>query len=349
MLQVRNLSHSYKLSNKSYVDILCDINFNLPSKGIVFITGKSGCGKTTLLNILEGILKPTQGEIIFNGVDIYKNKKFNFSKYNGVLFQNYNLIDNLTVFENLKISADLKEVDYKIIYEKLNDFGMQDFAKEKVENLSGGEKQRVAFIRAILNSPEIIFCDEPTGAIDEENSKILMTNLRKLSEKSLVVIVTHNKDLIEDNDFKIEIKEGKITQNIDFISEKPTKSLQISKKEKRKTKYLSMLSLRLFGKSSFKHALYIASMIFSVIFINLTLGLTFGLDNNNFELEYTYQNFNRFTISEREKRVETGSPIKLVKEVRPEKENVIKNLLCFKDAEVYNNYSYFLNGNNMIY
>ena len=349
MFKVKNLSHSYKLSNKNDLDILCDLNFELPNKGLVFITGKSGCGKTTLLNILEGILKPTSGEIIFDDIDIYKEKKFDFTLYNGILFQNYNLIDNLSVYENLKIVADLKNIDYKEIDNKLDKFNLLELKDSKIENLSGGEKQRIAFIRAILNNPKVIFCDEPTGAIDEENAKLLIDDLKEFAKTSLVIIVTHNRELIKNDDFKIELNKGKIVENNIIIDENTTKPNCLINKHKHKKRFLSILSSRLFSKSTFKHVLYIVSMFFSILFIELTLGLSFGLNNQKNNLEFSYYNYNKFSISEKEKKIETDSPISLVKEIRPSKDKIKRNLTCFKDFEIYNNYSYLLNGKNNIY
>ena len=178
MYTLKDITVSYKINADSNYVVLNKISLQFPNKGIVFVIGKSGCGKTTLLNILEGNQKPTDGEIF------YQNKKMtafsqkemvNYRKHEiGILFQSYNLIDNLTVYENLLVACSIKNVTPKYIDDLLIKFNLINLKNRSIDVLSGGEKQRIAFLRAIINEPRVLLCDEPTGAIDEENSLLIM-------------------------------------------------------------------------------------------------------------------------------------------------------------------------------
>ena len=176
-----------------------------------------------------------------------------------------------------------------------------------------------------------------------------MKNIREIATKSLVVIVTHNRELIEENDFVIEINQGKVNEKLLILENNPVKVHSFSKNKKRHRRSQKLLIARLFRKSTFKHVLFIISMLFSILFISLTLSLSFGIKNLENNLEFSYLNYNKFTISKREKKMETDGPISLTKEIRPTKEEISKELKGSSKDKIYNNYSYFLNGNNIVY
>ena len=210
IIKANNISK--KFLNKT---ILNNFSIDIDYKESVVIVGKSGSGKTTLLNILSLIEKVDSGTIYLEKTDI---NKLNQSKINkiirydiGYLFQNYALLDNKTVYENIEIACKYKK--YKSIAEKEYDIenalkrvGLSGFENRMVYSLSGGEQQRVALARIIVKPCKIIFADEPTGNLDEENSKKIMDILFDLNKegKSLVV-VTHDKELINRFDTIIDL------------------------------------------------------------------------------------------------------------------------------------------------
>ena len=205
------LEHVYKKYNNTNY-ILEDINLILPNKGLVSLVGVSGSGKSTLLNLLGGLDKPDKGNISFNNKEItqFNKKELNWY-YNsclGFIFQQYNLIEYLSVKDNLS----LINKNYNYILKKLDIYDLKD---KKVSLLSGGEKQRVAIARAILKNPKVLLCDEPTGALDNNNSILIMDILKKLSKDRLVIVVTHDLELANTySDHIIRIKDGKLLSNI---------------------------------------------------------------------------------------------------------------------------------------
>lgn len=216
MYKLEGVQLKVKVSNGNEIIILNDINLKLPKKGLVFILGKSGSGKTSLLNILEINKRCTNGKVFYKSKDISKFNKndiLNFRRNEiGILFQNINLIKSLTVYQNLVISQNFKQKSIKEIDSFLKKFNLSYLRDQLVDTLSGGEAQRVAFIRAIINSPQVLLCDEPTGAIDRNNSDILINYLREYSKENLVLVVTHNNFLVNNDDMKIVIEDGKIKE-----------------------------------------------------------------------------------------------------------------------------------------
>jgi putative ABC transport system permease protein len=206
MLVLKNISKKYDSSKK---EVLSSINISFNKIGLVSILGPSGSGKSTLLNIIGLIDKPTKGSIILNGKDITKLKSSEIDNYHhnyiGFIFQNYNLINSMNVIDNINL---LSNHDIDNTLKKLN---ILKYKNTPVNKLSGGEQQRVAIARALANKPNILLCDEPTGALDEHNKIIIMKLLKKLSRKMLVIMVTHDELLATTySDRIINIKDGKI-------------------------------------------------------------------------------------------------------------------------------------------
>lgn len=214
MLEVREVCKSFPIGENRFEPVLNNISFTLPDNGFYFIVGKSGCGKSTLLNILMGLMKPDSGEVYVDGENVTNFTKDRGNVYLrdeiGIIFQHYNLFEDLSVKDNLEIAISIKGiVDRSNLDTLLLRYDLYDKLDQKVSTLSGGEKQRLALIRALISSPKILFCDEPTGALDNENGLKLMEDLRKVSRQILVVCVTHNKRLFEQfNDGYILLKEG---------------------------------------------------------------------------------------------------------------------------------------------
>lgn len=265
------LKHVFKDYNNNMV--LKDINLNLPSKGLISIVGVSGSGKSTLLNLVGGLDKVTKGNIYFNNKNItnLNTKELNWyhNKCVGFVFQSYNLIDYLSVNDNLSLINN----NFDYILKKLDIYNLKD---KKVSLLSGGEKQRVAIARAILKNPKILLCDEPTGALDTSSSIKTMELLKELSNRMLVIVVTHNMDLANTySDYIIEIKDGKINSNIKVSDD--NNKLIIGKPKK--TKIYKIASYHLKHKRK-RNLLISISFAIGLIALGLVLSINIGFKNS---------------------------------------------------------------------
>lgn len=217
-ITIKNISKSF--GKKTKTNVLNNLNFEIQKGESLAILGKSGSGKSTLLNIISGLLKPDQGEVLYEGKELFaKNAKdpFRFRNQNiGFVFQSFHLQPNNTVFENvilpLEISGKVGKVEKERVGEILDLVGLGDKTKEKVVNLSGGQKQRVAIARSLINNPKVIFADEPTGNLDSQTSQQI-TNLLFDIQKNLgttLVIVTHDEELAAKCNRGIHLQDGKI-------------------------------------------------------------------------------------------------------------------------------------------
>lgn len=180
------------------------------------IEGASGSGKSTLLKILAGLLLPTSGKYFFRGSSLYNNKYLlpNFrNREVGMLFQNYQLVRSLTPLENVAFPLLIRRTTLKDAKEQatllFKRFHLEHKMHCSVDTLSGGEKQRIAFLRALIVNPSFLLCDEPTGALDEENARLLLEALKEISKEKLVVVVTHNPMVFKRyGDQRFLLKEG---------------------------------------------------------------------------------------------------------------------------------------------
>lgn len=211
MITFKNIS---KIYNKNIV-ALENINFDIETSKFTIILGPSGSGKSTTLNILGGMDKPTSGEFIFDNKNISNLNYKELSDYRknivGFVFQFYNLIPNLTAYENIAIAAKLTNNE-NLAYEYLEKVGLSHRKNNFPKELSGGEMQRVSIARALAKKPKLLLCDEPTGALDSvTGEKIieLLINVAKTTDTA-VVMVTHNNDFEKYADKIIKLQDGKI-------------------------------------------------------------------------------------------------------------------------------------------
>ena len=215
MIEVKNIWKTF-----GELEVLKGVNLKVEKGEIVAIIGKSGAGKTTLLQIIGTLDRPTSGQVLMEGEDVFALNDAKLAafrnKHIGFIFQFHQLLPEFTALENVCIPAMIareKETEYKARAEKLlSDLGLQDRMNHKPNELSGGEKQRVAAARALMMSPDIILADEPTGSLDEKNKKELSELLLKLREEygQTILLVTHDKELAGIADRIIEIKDGVI-------------------------------------------------------------------------------------------------------------------------------------------
>lgn len=204
-IQLKDVKKSF-----SGVTVL-NLNITIPNE-FVAIVGKSGAGKTTLLNILGLLDNKYEGEYTLaksgGNPDEIRNQKIGF------IFQNYNLLSNKTAIENILLPLQFSTKNVDMIYYKyraykiLNELQLLHKFSEKIENLSGGEKQRIAICRAFILNPDIILADEPTGNLDELNEKIVMEFLKNNAQDKTIILITHNKKLLNYAQRVYELKEG---------------------------------------------------------------------------------------------------------------------------------------------
>lgn len=216
VIEIKELTKKYDRTNL----VLDEINLKLNHGDMAVIEGKSGSGKSTLMNILGLLDSHTAGCYKIDGVEINNRRTGDYERIRaekiGFVFQAYHLIENLTVKENVLLPYLYNNRPLnKEVYDKLNylaeSFCIENLINKKVSYLSGGEKQRVAIVRAILKNPEIIIADEPTGNLDVENTKIIIDAFRKLRQEGRVVImVTHNVSIATDEDIHLYLEEGKL-------------------------------------------------------------------------------------------------------------------------------------------
>lgn len=219
LIEINKLTMKYS-TLRSHKMILNAIDLNIEANSFVAITGRSGSGKTTLLNLIGGLLKPVSGEICVNGEKITSYHETRLAEYRrkniGYVFQTYNLMPELTVYENilLPIHLDKQKEDQKYIDQIMKTLNIEQLKDAYIDELSGGEQQRAALARAMANKPILILADEPTGNLDEENSLIVL-NLLKTCQRlynQTILLVTHDMNIAKQCDRIFIIENGSMSE-----------------------------------------------------------------------------------------------------------------------------------------
>ena len=218
MLQLKKIVKDYQTGDE-VVKALKGISINFRKNEFVSVLGQSGCGKTTLLNIIGGLDQYTSGDLVINGRSTKEFKARDWDSYRnnsiGFVFQSYNLIPHQTVLANVELALTLSGVSKserrKRAKEVLEKVGLGDQIYKKPNQMSGGQMQRVAIARALINDPDILLADEPTGALDSETSVQIMELLKEIAEEKLVIMGTHNPELADKYSTRIvKLLDGKI-------------------------------------------------------------------------------------------------------------------------------------------
>ena len=216
--ELRGVSKIYKIS-ETITKALDNIDLKLYEGEIIVVLGPSGSGKSTLLNVLSGIDNATSGEVLFQGTQIEKYSLDELTNYRreylGFIFQTYNLISNLDVKENIELGLQLAKNPISI-NEIIDSVELTSQKNKFPYQLSGGQQQRVSIARALVKNPKVLFCDEPTGALDETTGKIVLKTIQELNKKykTTIVIITHNPSIAQMANNVIRINSGKIASNI---------------------------------------------------------------------------------------------------------------------------------------
>lgn len=220
ILEVTNLSKTYG-TGETQVKALDNVSFSVEQGEFVAIIGPSGSGKSTLLHILGGVDVPTSGSVVINGVDISNLDETALAIFRrrqiGLIYQFYNLIPILTVKENLTLPLllDGRKPDERVVDDLLKTLGLTERVNHLPNQLSGGQQQRVSIGRALINNPALMLADEPTGNLDSENSREIVSLLRKFNKENnqTVIIITHDERIAMSADRVISVEDGKITRD----------------------------------------------------------------------------------------------------------------------------------------
>ncbi len=216
MIKIERLQKFFNKGKQNEIHVINDISLELPERGLVAIFGKSGCGKTTLLNVIGGLDSYESGTLTVDGEKVIDDADTLRNKYIGYIFQNYNLHKGETCFQNIANALILcgitdKEIIDTRVHAALRCVGLEHYSERTPDTLSGGQQQRVAIARAIVKNPRIILADEPTGNLDEANTVMVMDLLKEISRDHLVLLVTHEANLVDYYcDTVIELNDGRV-------------------------------------------------------------------------------------------------------------------------------------------
>ncbi len=228
MLEIKKVSKIYETAGFKQ-KALDEVSIKFRENEFVSILGQSGSGKTTLLNIVGGLDQYTKGDLIINGISTKEFKDRDWDTYRnhrvGFVFQSYNLIPHQTALQNVELALTLsgvsKEERRKRAKDALVKVGLEDHMNKRPNQMSGGQMQRIAIARALVNNPDILLADEPTGALDSETSIQVMELLKEIAKDKLVIMVTHNPDLAEEYSTRIiKLLDGKVVNDSNPLSKK---------------------------------------------------------------------------------------------------------------------------------
>ncbi len=292
MLQIKNIHKEYKTGNLIQ-KALDDVSLNLRDNEFVAILGPSGSGKTTLLNIIGGLDRYDNGDLIINGISTKKYKDRDWDSYRnhtiGFVFQSYNLIPHQTLLANVELALTISGVSKskrkQKALEALEKVGLVSQAHKKPNQLSGGQMQRVAIARALVNDPDILLADEPTGALDSETSVQVMELLKEVAKDRLVVMVTHNPELAEKYATRIvNLKDGVIRSDTDpyIIENETNKKAEHKNMGKTSMSFLTSLFLSFNNLKTKKGRTALVSFAGSIGIIGIALILSLSNGVNNY-------------------------------------------------------------------
>jgi len=344
MLRLIDITKTY-ISGNSSVEALKGINIRFRKNEFVSVLGPSGCGKTTLLNIIGGLDRYTTGDLFIAGKSTKQFKDADWDSYRnhsiGFIFQTYNLIHHQTVLANVELALTLSGVSTaerrKRAEDVLKKVGLGDQINKKPNQLSGGQMQRVAIARALVNDPEIILADEPTGALDSENSIQIMQILKEISNDKLIIMVTHNPELAVKYSTRIvKLLDGRVIDDTDPYESTEITAAEITEKKKNEKKhkvsmsYLTALSLSLNNLMTKKARTLLTSFAGSIGIIGIALILAMSSGFQSYIDNVQADTLSSYPISLEKMSVDYSNFIKIM----AGKSEEVKN---YKEGYVYSN------------
>lgn len=330
-IELSKVSKAYLINKNEKKYVLKDITLSFPETGLISVLGKSGCGKSTLLNLIGGLDKSSKGTVYYKGDNIakYKNKQqVTFRKSEiSYIFQHYHLLESQTALYNIMLPCLLNGDSFKTAKEKvlslINKFSIkEELLDKKCSKLSGGEKERIAIMRAFISETNVVLADEPTGALDKDNALLVMESLKEASKTSLVIMVTHNEELAKRySDRIIHMKDGRVVQD------EKTKLIngkhhQIDKERKSNPNWYSKIIARNFTKRFKRNIFSILAVTIGATASMLIFGFINGARDsimNSAERQFDY---GVASISKENKIVSDESPITLIQTLRANEEEI---------------------------
>ena len=348
LFELQNVGRFYQISKDKKKYVLKGVTLSFPHRGLITILGKSGSGKSTLLNMIGKIDEPSEGAIFFNDEDISTFNEKRLSRFRsksiGFIFQHYHLLDKQTALYNVMLPALISGKSQKkakeLAIELLKSFSISsELFNKKCADLSGGERERIAVLRAFINKPQVILADEPTGALDKSNAVLVMESLKKISQEALVVMVTHNKELANRySDRIIYMQDGRIVKDerknkLDNRSpnKKPSKG-------RPNTSWLGKIIATNFAKRFKRNIFSILSLTIGLVSSMLIFGFVNGKDDSITKSMEKQFDYGVLTISKENKIKSNNSPITLIQTMRPNEAEISEIVEICKDFHIC--YSY---------
>lgn len=330
MLKLQKITKNY-ISGDSTVKALKGIDIEFRKNEFVSILGQSGCGKTTLLNIIGGLDRYTSGDLIINGKSTKKFKDKEWDAYRnysiGFVFQSYNLIPHQTILSNVELALTISGVSKKERKQRaikaLQDVGLGEQIHKKPNQLSGGQMQRVAIARALVNNPDIILADEPTGALDTKTSVQIMEILKEISKDKLIIMVTHNPELAEKYSTRIvKILDGVITDDSKPFTKEDKEKEEVEPKTGRTSmKFFTALRLSLNNLMTKKGRTILTSFAGSIGIIGIALILAISTGVQNYINKVEEDTLSSYPITIEESTIDMSSMMESMMETVEDNEN----------------------------
>lgn len=315
MLQLKNIVKQYG-EGENAVKALGGVSISFRENEFVSILGHSGCGKTTLLNIIGGLDHYTSGDLVINGISTKDYKDRDWDAYRnhtiGFIFQSYNLIPHQTVLANVELALTISGVSKaerrKRAIEALEKVGLGNQIHKKPNQMSGGQMQRVAIARALINNPDILLADEPTGALDSETSIQVMELLKEIAKDKLVIMVTHNPELAEQYSTRIvRIKDGFLTDDSNPFEPEKADEIVDAKKKRVSMSFLTAVSLSLNNLLTKKGRTILTAFAGSIGIIGIALILSLSTGINDYINEIQESTLSSYPIQIFEETADTSA------------------------------------------
>ena len=340
MLQLKDLVKTYG-SGENVVKALNGVSITFRQNEFVAILGHSGCGKTTMLNIIGGLDHYTSGDLIINGVSTKQYKDRDWDAYRnhsiGFVFQSYNLIPHQTVLANVELALTISGVSKaerkKRAKEALEKVGLGNQLNKKPNQMSGGQMQRVAIARALINNPDILLADEPTGALDSETSVQVMELLKEIAKDKLVIMVTHNPELAEDYANRIvKVKDGKIIGDTNPYKSKKKEETKKENKKRVSMSFGTAVSLSLNNLMTKKGRTILTAFAGSIGIIGIATILSLSTGINNYINDIQEETLSSYPLQINRENADTASMLASMMESQKEYEEKV-----FEDDKLYSN------------